>query len=76
MPCCNNSEKDGSESWKNKRRNRKMCEKREMYMKNNGTYFNLDKWNFCTTAYSSFVRLIKENVPQLFLELDLTIIFH
>jgi hypothetical protein len=33
MPCCNNSEKDSLESWKNKRENRKVCEKREMYMK-------------------------------------------
>jgi len=24
----------------------KVREKREMYMKNNGTYFNLDKWIF------------------------------
>ena len=53
-----------------------MCEKREMYMKNNGTYFNLDKWIFCTAVYGSFVPLIKGNVPQLFLEFDLTIIFH
>jgi hypothetical protein len=76
MPCCNNSEKDSLESWKNKRENGKMCEEREMCMKNNGTYFNLDKWIFCTTVYSYFVPLIKENVQQLFLELDLTIIFH
>ncbi len=53
-----------------------MCEKREMYMKNNGTYFYLDEWILCTTVYSSFVPLIKGNVQQLFLELDLTIIFH
>jgi hypothetical protein len=45
-------------------------------MKNNGTYFILGKWIFCTTVYSSFVSLIKGNVQQLFLELDLTIIFH
>jgi hypothetical protein len=45
-------------------------------MKNNGTYFNLNKWIFCTTVNSSFVPLIKGNVQQLFLELDLTIIFH
>jgi hypothetical protein len=74
MPCCNNPEK--IESWKNKRENRKMCEKREMYMKNNGTYFNLNNCIFCTTVYSSFVPLIKGKVQQLFLELDLTIIFH
>jgi hypothetical protein len=29
-----------------KKKNEKVCEKREMYMKNNGTYFNLDKWIF------------------------------
>jgi hypothetical protein len=29
-----------------KEKNEKVCEKREMYMKNNGTYFNLDKWIF------------------------------
>jgi stalled ribosome alternative rescue factor ArfA len=29
-----------------KEKNGKVCEKREMYMKNNGTYFNLDKWIF------------------------------
>jgi hypothetical protein len=45
-------------------------------MENNGIYFNLDKWIFCTTVYSSFVPPIKGNVSQLFLELDLTIIFH
>ncbi len=53
-----------------------MCENGKMYMKNSSTYFNLNKWIFCTTVYSSFVPLIKGNVPQLFLELDLTIIFH
>ncbi len=47
-----------------------------MYMKNNGTYFNLNEQIFCTTVYSSFVPLIKENIQQLFLELALTIIFH
>ena len=31
---------------KMKEKNGKVCEKREMYMKNNGTYFNLDKWIF------------------------------
>ena len=29
-----------------KEENEKVCEKREMYMKNNGTYFNLNKWIF------------------------------
>jgi hypothetical protein len=76
MPCCNNSEKGSLESWKMKEKNGKMCEKREMYMKNNGTYFKLDKWIFCTTVCSSFVPLIKGNVQQLFLESNLTIIFH
>ena len=39
--------KDGLEPWKNeKEKNGKVCEKREMYMKNNGTYFNLGKWIF------------------------------
>jgi hypothetical protein len=50
----------------NKRENGKVCEKREMYMKNNGTYFNLDKWILCTTVYNYFVPLIKGNVRQLF----------
>ncbi len=45
-------------------------------MKNNGTYFNLNKLIFSTTVYSSFVPLIKGNVQQLFLGLDLTIIFY
>jgi hypothetical protein len=53
-----------------------MCESGKMYMKNNGTYFNLYKRIFCTTVYSSFVPLIKGNVQQLFLKLGLTIIFH
>ncbi len=39
---------------KNKSEKRKMRENGKMYMKNNGTYFNLDKWIFCTTVYSSF----------------------
>jgi hypothetical protein len=47
-----------------------------MYMKNNGTYFNLNKRIFYTTVYSSFVPLIKGNIQQLFFELDMTIIFH
>jgi hypothetical protein len=38
--------KGGLESWKNKRENGKVFEKWEMYMKNNDTYFNLDKWIF------------------------------
>ncbi len=29
-----------------KEKNEEVCEKWEMYMKNNGTYFNLDKWIF------------------------------
>jgi hypothetical protein len=76
MPCCNNSEKDSLESWKNKRENGKVREKREMYMKNNGTYFNFNKWIFCTTVCTLFVPLIKGKVQQLFLESNLTIIFH
>jgi hypothetical protein len=44
MPCCNNSEKKSLEFWKNESEKRKMCENGKMYMKNNGTYFNLDKW--------------------------------
>ncbi len=43
MPCCNDSEKDGLEFWKMKEKHGKVCEKREMYMKNNGTCFNLNK---------------------------------
>jgi hypothetical protein len=76
MPCCNNSEKGSLEFLKNKREHGKMCESGKLYMKNNSTYFNLGKWIFCTTVYSSFAPLIKGNVQQLFLELDLTIIFH
>ncbi len=49
-----------------KEKNGEVCEKREMYMKNNGTYFNLNKQTFCTTVYSSFVPLVKGNVKQLF----------
>jgi hypothetical protein len=37
----------------------------KMYMKNNGTYFNLDNWIFCTTVYSSFVPLIKRECPTI-----------
>ncbi len=59
-----------------KEKNEKVCEKREMYMENNGTYFNLNKWIFCTTVYSSFVPLVKENVQQLSLESNLTNNFH
>ena len=44
MPCCKNSEKDCLEFWKNeKEKNGKAREKRKMYMKNNGTHFNLNK---------------------------------
>jgi len=47
LPCCKIQKKIVLESWKNeKEKNEKVCEKREMYMKNNGTYFNLDKWIF------------------------------
>jgi hypothetical protein len=53
-----------------------MRENGKMYMKNNGTYFNLDKWIFCTTVSVTFVPLVKGNVKQLFLVSDLTIIFH
>ena len=53
-----------------------MRENGKMYVKNNGTYFNLDKWIFCTTVSVTFVPLVKGNVPQLFLQSDLTIIFH
>jgi len=76
MPCCNDSEKDGLEFWKMKEKNEKVCEKRKMYMKNNGTYFSLNKWIFCTTVYNSFVPLVKGNVKQLFLESNLTNNFH
>jgi hypothetical protein len=58
--------KDVLESWKNEREKMEKCAKREMYMENNGTYFNLNKWIFCTTVYSSFVPLVKGNVQQLF----------
>jgi hypothetical protein len=56
--------------------NKEKCVKvGKMYMKNNGTYFNLNKWIFCTTVFGSFVPSVKGNVQQLFSELDLTIIF-
>jgi hypothetical protein len=47
----------------------------KMCMKNNGTYFNLNKQIFVLQFTVLFVPLIKGNVQQLFLELDLTIIF-
>jgi hypothetical protein len=31
----------------------------KMYIKNNSTYFNLNKMDFCTAVYSSFVPLDK-----------------
>jgi hypothetical protein len=68
--------KGSSGFWKNKSENGKMFGSGKMYMKNNGTYFNLSKRIFCTTVFSSFVLLVKGNVQQLFLELVLTIIFH
>ncbi len=76
MPCCKESEKGSLEFWKNKGEKRKMRENGKMYMKNNGTYFNLNKWIFVLQFTVPFVPLIKGNVPQLFFELDLTIIFH
>ncbi len=48
----------------------------KMYMKNNDTYFNLIDGFFVLQFTVLFVLLIKGNVHQLFLELDLTIIFH
>jgi hypothetical protein len=30
-----------------------------MYVKNNGTYFSLNKWIFCTIAYSSLYCQLK-----------------
>ena len=59
-----------------KEKNEKVCEKREMYMKNNGTYFNLNKWIFVLQFTVLFVPLVKGNVKQLFLESDLTNNFH
>ena len=61
MPCWNDSEKMVQNLGKMKERKMEKCAKREMYMKNNGTYFDLDKWNFCTTV-SVFVPLIKGKV--------------
>ena len=66
MPCCNNSEKMVLESWKNEREKWKSAQNGKMYMKNNGTYFSLNKWIFCTTVYSSFVPLVKGNVNNCF----------
>jgi hypothetical protein len=76
LPCCNNSEKGSLEFWKNQNKNGIMFGSERMYMKINDTYFNWNKWIFCTTVYSYFALLIKGNVEQLFLELVLTIIFH
>jgi hypothetical protein len=59
-----------------KEKTEKYVKSGKMYMENNGTHLNLDKQIFCTTVYSSFVPLIKGDVQQLFLQLDLTIIFH
>jgi hypothetical protein len=56
------SRKDGLEPWKNEReKNGKVRKNGKMYMKNNGTYFNLNKRIFCTTV-SVFVPLIKGKV--------------
>jgi hypothetical protein len=76
MPCCNDSEKDGLEFWKMKEKNEKVCEKREMYTKNNGTYFSLNKRIFVLQFTVLLVPLVKGNVKQLFLESDLTNNFH
>ncbi len=38
--------KDVLESWKNERKKWKSAQNGKMYMKNNGTYFNLNKWIF------------------------------
>ncbi len=46
MPCCNDSEKDGLEFWKTEREKWKSAQNGKMYMKNNGTYFSLNKWIF------------------------------
>ena len=46
MPCCNDSEKDGLEFWKNEREKWKSAQNGKMYIKNNGTYFSLNKWIF------------------------------
>ncbi len=55
--------KGGLEPWKNeKEKKRKSAQNGKMYMKNNGTYFNLDKWIFCTTVSVLFVPLIKGKV--------------
>ncbi len=63
MPCWKNPEKGGLEPWKNEEeKNGKVRKNREMYMKNNGTYFNLDKRIFCTAVSVPFVPLIKGKV--------------
>jgi hypothetical protein len=77
MPCCNDSEKDVLESWKNEKREKwKSAQIGKMYMKNNGTYFNLNKWIFVLQFTVPFVSLVKGNVKQLILELNLTNNFH
>ena len=51
------------------------CAKRETYMKNNGTYFNLNKW-ILYYSLQFFVPLVKGSVQQLSLESNLTNNFH
>jgi hypothetical protein len=68
--------KDVLESLEKWKRKMEKCANGKMYMKNNGTYFSLNKWIFCTTVYNSFVPLVKGNVKQLFLESNLTNNFH
>ena len=57
MPCCNDSEKDVLEFLENEREKWKSAQNGKMYMKNNGTYFSLNKWIlyyslqfFCTVS--------------------------
>ena len=61
---------------KMKEKNGKVCGKRKMYMKNNGTYFDLNKWIFVLQFTVPFVPLVKGNVQQLSLESKLTNNFH
>jgi hypothetical protein len=69
LPCCNNSDKGSLEFWKNKSENGKICKSGKNVLKNNGTYFSLDKRFFVLQFTVLFVPLVKGNVQQLFLEL-------
>jgi hypothetical protein len=63
---CNNSEKGSLEFWKNKSETEECVEAEQMYMKNNSTYFDLNKWILYYILQFFFVPLVKGKVHQLF----------